>query len=62
MGGGGSAAVPHELIGAGGSAAVPEEPTEGGGSAAASSEAREMSPATQGQGVGSKWSRPDEWE
>ena len=60
--GGGSDAVPHEPMGAGGPAAAPEVPTERGGSAAAPSKIREARPFAREQGVGSKRSRPDELE
>ena len=60
--GGGSAAVPHELMGVGGSVVMPEVSIERDGSVAVPSMIREMSPPAREQGAGSKRSRPDELE
>jgi len=62
MEGGGSAAVPHELIGVGGSAAMPEVSVERDGSIAVPSKITEVIPSTWEQGAGSKRPRPDEVE
>ena len=62
MEGGGSAAVPHEMMGIGRFVVMPEASIERGGSAAVPSEARETSPSTREQGAVSKWSCLDELE